>query len=133
MTSMVLAAIDQQTMTHDMQPFRETLASERRRLGNRSRRDGSGSARDRTVSGASYRTISPWAQRVRESSNIMWLNNSIILASCDAYWVSSDSQIYDTAIWTSAAMENRQCGDLRNVFRKSNCCAPLEMWESYNT
>jgi len=31
---------------------------------------GSGSARDRTVSGASHRTISPWAQWVRESSSI---------------------------------------------------------------
>jgi len=72
MISMVLAAMDQQTMTQSMQPFRETLASERRRLRDRSRRDGSGSARDRTVSGASHRTISPWAQWVRESSRIMW-------------------------------------------------------------
>jgi len=35
---MVLAAMDQQTMRQGMQPFRETLASERRRLENRSRR-----------------------------------------------------------------------------------------------
>jgi len=64
MKSMVLAAMDQQTMTHGMQPFRETLASERRRLRNRSRWEGSGSARDGTVSGASHRIPSIWAQWV---------------------------------------------------------------------
>jgi hypothetical protein len=54
--------LHQQAMTKGMQPFRETLASERRRLRNRSRRDRSGSVRDKTVSGASHWTISPWAQ-----------------------------------------------------------------------
>jgi len=62
----------QRNMTHGMQPFRETLVSEQRRLRDRSRRDGSGSARDRTVSEASHRTISPWAQWVWESSSILW-------------------------------------------------------------
>ena len=37
-------------MTHDIQPFRATLTSKRRRLENRSRPEGSGSARDGTVS-----------------------------------------------------------------------------------
>jgi len=42
--------LHQQTMTQDIQPFRETLTSKRRRLENRSRPEGSGSARDGTVS-----------------------------------------------------------------------------------
>lgn len=71
MMSMVLAAMDQQTMRQGMQPFTETLASERRRLGNRSRREGSGSARDETVSVASHRTRAPWALYAWESSAIM--------------------------------------------------------------
>jgi len=71
MMSMVLAALDQQTMKPGMQPFRETLASERRRLENQSRWDGSGSASDGAVSGASHRTTSPWALYVWESSVII--------------------------------------------------------------
>jgi len=54
--------LHQQTRLQGMQPFREPRASERRRLRNRSRGEEAGSARDGTVSGASHRTISPWAQ-----------------------------------------------------------------------
>jgi len=73
MMSTVLAALDQQTMRHGMQPFRDPRASERRRLENRSRWEEIGSARAGTVSGSSRRTTSPWALYAGESSVIMWV------------------------------------------------------------
>jgi len=71
MMATVLAALDQQTMRHGMQPFRDSSASERRRLENRSRWEEVGSVRAKTVSGASRRTTSPWARYAGESSTIL--------------------------------------------------------------
>jgi hypothetical protein len=54
--------LHEQALTPDRQRIRETLAQKRRRPGNQSRGKERGSARDRTVSGASHRTASHWAQ-----------------------------------------------------------------------